>query len=86
MKTTNKGETVKCDPEQCARLTHLLARMDDGRAIADPDVDPAGALLPDEIAWAAAHLDALRTLGRTHLQTDSVSGQSNMLLRTSSQR
>lgn len=45
------------DNEQCARLTRLLARMDEGYAAAGREAAPAGALLPDEIAWAAAHLD-----------------------------
>lgn len=43
--------------DDCARLERLLARMDDAAGAPAHRADPTDALIPDELAWAAAHVD-----------------------------
>lgn len=43
--------------EDCARLERLLARMDEAARAPAHRADPADALTPGELAWAAAHTE-----------------------------
>lgn len=49
---------MKHSQDDCARLEHLLARMEDASGAPAHRADPTDALTPDDLAWAEAHVDA----------------------------